>query len=86
MFPLNFTKLEHLFKGGGKLSQLLAAMLWFCSPGEEKVIFFFQRLPVSPRAMLDDVEHGDLRALAAKVDPLLSLNLIKGTIAAAIDP
>lgn len=90
----NFEKLELLFKtepmGGRKPSQLLAAMLQYCPPGEEKGLFFhfmfLQRLPVALRAMLGDVEHGDPRALAAKADRLLSLNPIQSTIAAAVEP
>jgi hypothetical protein len=90
----DFEKLEMLFAceplGGRKPSQLLAAMLPFCPAGQEKqVIFhfmFLQRLPVSLRSALGDVQPGDPRALAARADRLLALNPTqRASIAAAVE-
>jgi hypothetical protein len=78
----DFEKLEVLFKleplGGRKPSQLLNQMIQYCPDGKEKDVFFhflfLQRLPLSLRAMLGEVEPGDPRALAARADKLLALN------------
>ncbi len=58
--------------GDRRPSQLLAAMLEFCPPGQQTSPFFraafLTRLPASIRSHLDEMEAGDLKALAARAD------------------
>ncbi len=58
--------------GDRRPSQLLAAMLEFCPPGQQASPFFraafLTRLPSSIRSHLDEMEEGDLKILAAKAD------------------
>jgi len=58
--------------GDRRPSQLLAAMLEFCPPGQQQSPFFraafLTRLPAAIRSHLDEMEEGDLKVLAAKAD------------------
>ncbi len=58
--------------GDRRPSQMLAAMLEFCPPGEEGTAFFraayLSRLPADIRGHLDGLETGDLKELAARAD------------------
>jgi hypothetical protein len=71
-------KLEILYKsepmGGQKPSQMLASMLAYCPAGMEQTIMFqflfLQRLPVTLRTLLGELEPGDIRSLAVRADRL----------------
>ncbi len=58
--------------GDRRPSQMLAAMLEYCPPGEETTAFFraayLSRLPAEIRGHLDGLEAGDLKDLAARAD------------------
>ncbi len=58
--------------GDRRPSQMLAAMLEFCLPGEEdKALFrveYLSRLPADIRGHLDGLETGNLKELAARAD------------------
>jgi len=58
--------------GDRRPSQLLAALLENCPPGEENTSLFrasfLMRLPADIRGHLDGLEDGDLKILAAKAD------------------
>ena len=58
--------------GDRRPSQMLAAMLEFCPPGEEGTAFFraayLSRLPADIRGHLDGLETGDLKELAPRAD------------------
>ena len=74
--------------GDRRPSQLLADMLEYCPTEEEKSAFFraafIQRLPAELQVLLDGVEDGDLKDLAAKADKLWAIRRPSGLHMAAI--
>ncbi len=89
----DYEKFDMLVKmepmGCRKPSQLLAAMMEFCPAGKEKTLpfhyYFTQQLPPALRTQLGKVEHGDLRALAARADKLWKMNVPPASTVAAVE-